>query len=514
MTTQTPHLAVKMANITRSFPGVVANSAVNLNVVSGTFHAVIGENGAGKSTLLNILFGKYLPDSGTIVINDEDVTGKLLRPADSIERGVGLVSQHYSLVPALSVLDNLMLGSESTPGILSSRSAAERAKSFLKELGIAGIDLKARAGSLSVAAQQKVEIVKALYRDARILLLDEPTAALAPQEAEALFQLLAALKSRGSTIVFVTHKLREVLQNSDFVTVLRAGRNAGDYVTSKTSTDELLAAMLGSRLALEPSAGAAVVMSNTEPLAELRSLCVQNRRGIQAVRGVNLQMNRGEIVGIAGVDGSGQSELAEAVVGIMRTSGGRIHLADKDITGTSVAARLRNGIAYIPADRHKSALVPSFTIGETYLLGHESSAEWGGGVLINWKKAYAHALAMLKRYDVRGSSRGPLVRLSSLSGGNQQKVIAARALESGPRLIVACQPTRGLDVAATKFVHNALRQAAANGVGVLLFSLDLDEIFEMSHRIAVMYNGTISGVLTRQEATAANVGLLMTGGTS
>ncbi len=513
MTTPTTRLAVKMSRITRTFPGVVANSSVNLSVVAGTFHAVIGENGAGKSTLLNILFGKYLPDSGTIEIDGEDVTGNLHQPVDSIKRGVGLVSQHYSLVPALSVLDNLMLGSSSTSAILSFRSAAARAESLISDLGISGIDLRARAGSLSIAAQQKVEILKALYREARILLLDEPTAALAPQEADALFLLLARLKSRGTTIVFVTHKLREVLLNSDSVTVLRNGRNAGDFKTSATSSEELLAAMLGTRMAVPATVKSPrLVEEGAQPLLELHRVQVRNARGILAVRDVDLQVRPGEIVGVAGVDGSGQNELAEAIVGTVGTSGGKMVLAGDDITTRPVALRMGAGIAYIPADRHRTAIVPSFNIAETYLLGHEQDSAWGGGVVINWALAHKRATNMLQQYDVRASSRGSAVRLGSLSGGNQQKVIAARALEAAPRLIVACQPTRGLDVAATRFVHDALRRAAGNGVGVLLFSLDLDEIFEMSDRIAVMYNGAVTGVMARSEATVAKVGMLMTGG--
>ncbi len=513
MTTHTSRPAIRMSNITRTFPGVVANSSVNLSVAAGSFHAVIGENGAGKSTLLNILFGKYQPDSGTIEIDGDDVTGKLHQPADSIRRGVGLVSQHYSLIPALSILDNLMLGSKSTTPVLSPRAATARAKSLLGDLGIAGIDLRSRAGALSIAAQQKVEIVKALYRDARILLLDEPTAALAPQEADALFQLLAKLKSRGTTIVFVTHKLREVMENSDTVTVLRNGKNAGDFITGATNTDELLAAMLGSRGTLQGTVDSIPVQSeNPVPILELQSLCVQNARGVQVVRDIDLLVKRGEIVGIAGVDGSGQNELAEAIVGTLRAASGRILMAGSQMTMQSVAERMRRGIAYIPADRHRSAIVPSFNIAETYLLGHETDRNWGGGAVINWTTAHKRAGEMLQKYDVRGSSRGSVVRLGSLSGGNQQKVIAARALESAPQIIVACQPTRGLDVAATKFIHDALRKAAHEGLGVLLFSLDLDEIFEMSDRIAVMYNGAIAGVLARGEATVARVGLLMTGG--
>ncbi len=524
---------VQMENITKRFPGVVANQNVHLRVVPGTFHAVIGENGAGKSTLLNILYGRYRPDAGRIFIAGEEVTNALHSPADAIRRGVGLVSQHYALIPALTVLENVMLGAEgSATGILQPRRAATRIQALGKQLGLDGLDLNARAERLSVAAQQKVEILKALYRGARILLLDEPTATLAPPEVDALFTLLHTLAAQGATILFVTHKLREVMAHSHAVSVLRAGQSVGDFVTAQTHEQELLHAMIGARtnratllnaeeenreqgtgnshsvpVAPDPTQG----VQGSSPLMQIEGVTVQNARGAQAVQNVSLNVGRGEILGIAGVDGSGQRELSEAVVGLRRMETGRLFLDGVNITRLSIHARQAAGIAYIPEDRHKSGMILDFSIAENYLLGHEREPAWGGGVTLRPQTLLRRAQAMVQRYDVRGGTQGGNAPGGALSGGNQQKVVFARAMDSGPRLLVACQPTRGLDVEAARFVYKTLTDARAEGMGILLFSLDLDEILRLSDRVAVMFNGSVAGILSRAEATPARVGALMTG---
>lgn len=530
---------VQMENITKRFPGVVANQNVHLRVAPGTFHAVIGENGAGKSTLLNILYGRYRPDAGRIFVAGEEVTHALRSPADAIRRGIGLVSQHYALIPALTVLENVMLGAEGglPGGILQPRKAGARVQQLAEQLGLANLDLNARAERLSIAAQQKVEILKALYRGARILLLDEPTATLAPQEVEALFALLHTLAAQGSTILFVTHKLREVMTHSQNVSVLRAGQSAGDFVTSQTSEAELLRAMIGARtnsattLNVEegdrgqrtgdrtadwshtgtiPSTNSQATF-DASPLLQVENVTVRNARGAEAVQSVSLSVGRSEILGIAGVDGSGQRELSESLVGLRRMETGRLFLEGVDITRLNVRQRQQSGIAYIPEDRHRAGMILDFSIAENYLLGHEREASWGGGVTLDERVLLSHAQAMVQQYDVRGGTRGGLAPGGALSGGNQQKVVFARAMDSGPRLLVACQPTRGLDVEAGRFVYKTLERAKADGLGVLLFSLDLDEVLRLSDRIAVMFNGRIAGVLTRAQATPERIGALMTG---
>lgn len=519
--------AIRMENITKRFPGVVANAEVGLTVREGAFHAVIGENGAGKSTLLNVLYGRYRPDSGRIFIRGEEVTEKLHSPADAIRRGLGLVSQHYALIPALSVRENIVLGAELTfpGGALNLRAASERITEHAARLGLADLDLNARADRLSVAAQQKVEILKALYRGAQILLLDEPTATLAPQEADALFALLHTLIASGATVVFVTHKLREVMAHSDAVTVLRAGRNAGDFRTAETAAPELLAHMIGGRsvvpLDVRAAFGEEAVVPVTgsansprksgSPLLQVENVSIRNARRVLAVQQATLTVGQGEIVGVAGVDGSGQRELAEAIIGVRNVEAGRLFLAGVEMTKRSVRERQRMGLAYIPEDRHRSALVLDFSVAENYLLGHERARDWGGGLTLDANRLFDLATSMIQRYDVRMGTRGPDAPARALSGGNQQKVVFARAMDSEPRLLVACQPTRGLDVEAARFVYQNLRSTRERGLGVLLFSLDLDEVLELSDRIAVMFNGRIVGILPRAEANPESVGALMTG---
>lgn len=531
--------AVRMENITKRFPGIVANQDVHLRVFSGSFHAVIGENGAGKSTLLNILYGRHRPDTGRIFLRGEEVTGALHGPADAIRRGIGLVSQHYALIPALSVLENVILGSEPVlpGGVLNLRVAGERIRQLAMQLEIGAIDLNMRADRLSVAAQQKVEILKAFYRGASLLLLDEPTATLAPQEANTLFQLLTGLVARGATILFVTHKLREVMAHSDYVTVLRAGRNLGDFRTGETTPAELLQRMIGARSttgvdlrmplhagplsAVEAAACSDELLPATvaevppqmaaSPLLQVENVSVRNARRVMRVHSVSLEVGKGEIVGVAGVDGSGQRELAEAIVGVSRCEAGRLFLAGVDITSLGVRSRQRMGVSYIPEDRHRSAVVLDFSLAENFLLGHERQPEWGGGRLLDYARMVERAAGMILRYDVRVGAQGAATAMRSLSGGNQQKVVVARAMESAPRLLVACQPTRGLDVEASRFVYRTLISARESGLGVLLFSLDLDEIFQLADRIAVMFNGRIAGIMPRGRATPENIGALMTG---
>jgi simple sugar transport system ATP-binding protein len=537
--------AVRMENISRSFPGVAANSEVQLVVKQAAFHAVIGENGAGKSTLLNILYGRLIPDSGRIFVNGVEITGLLRSPRDAIGLGIGLVSQQNGLIPALTVLDNVLLGVEpvAVAGVIARRHARRRVEEIAGLLHMPGVDLDAPAGSLSVAAQQGIEIVKAFYRGARILLLDEPTATLAPQEADALFGLLHDLNAQGTTILFVTHKLREVFAHSSAVTVLRNGRNAGDFRTADTDANELLFRMIGSGSGGQDLSGGrdltapatrsgplppelreqAAVLGDVDgppdpspavrraasPLLQVEDVTVRGAR--RMVRGARLDVWSGEIVGVAGVDGSGQSELAAAIIGLARPAVGRIFLAGVDISGMGVVERRQRGIAAIAEDRIRGGLVLDFSVAENYLLGHEQDPAWGGGALLDPATIANRAGAMLRRYDVRTGLAGVESPARVLSGGNQQKVVVARALDSDPRLVVACQPTRGLDVKSAAFVHQTLRDVRNRGGAVLLFSLDLDEILELSDRIAVMFHGEIREPIAASAATRERVGALMTG---
>jgi len=517
---------VRMEHITRRFPGVVANEDVHLYVKRATFHALIGENGAGKSTLLGILYGRITPDEGRIFIHERDVTQELRSPADAIRLGIGLVSQHHALISALTVLENILLGVEPTSvgGLLAPSQVINRIQELAVQLGLNPAVLKQPIEQLSLATLQKVEILKALYRNAQILLLDEPTATLAPAEVEALFSLLHRLVENGTTVVFVTHKLREVMAHSEYITVLRRGRNAGDFQTAHVQPEQLLAAMLGtseSDIQTRLLSGATVSSvtasqptsadSSSFPLLKLEHLTVRNARGAVSLQDISLQLFPGEIVGVAGVDGSGQKELAEAITGLRSVEYGRIFLDNEEITHHSVACRRDKGIAYIPEDRHQEGLVLDFSVAENLLLGHEFQTEWGGGYLLNYKVLHQQAADIVRRYDVRLGRANVQTPVRTLSGGNQQKIVIARALESRPRLLIAYQPTRGLDIGATRFVHHALRETASRGAAILLFSLDLDELLLLANRIVVLYNGHIVGTLPRSDASVERIGHLMTG---
>ncbi len=512
-----------MLNIRKVFPGgVVANDDVSLAVQADTIHAVIGENGAGKTTLMNILYGRYQPDAGRICVEGQEV--RIQSPAHAISLGIGMVTQHTTMIPALTALENVILGAEPTAGgYIQTADGLRRVREVAKRLEV-DLDWRARAGSLSVAALQKAEIVKALYRGARILVLDEPSATLAPQEAEALFAVLHSLVDSGATVLLVTHKLREVMAHCDQVTVMRGGHRVADRAVSETYPEELRLLMLGQGTTIRgvsmdraPAPTPIQAMPWDErarfapvPTLEMAGVTVLNARRAPAIHSVSLNVQPGEVLGIAGVDGSGQKELAEAVVGLRSVQSGRITLQGEDITNLTVGERLHQGIAYIPEDRHREGLVLDFSIAENMLLGREHDSEFGGGRVLNLTRV--HALGGTAVRDHRIRAGGGDVKAGTLSGGNQQKVVIARALASEPRLLVAVQPTRGLDVEATRFVYESLRRGTANGLSILLFSLDLDEIFELSDRIAVMYNGQLAGILPRIEATQEAVGRLMVEG--
>jgi simple sugar transport system ATP-binding protein len=499
-----------MRNITKRYPGgVVANIEISLTVLPGTAHAVVGENGAGKSTLMGVLYGSVLPDAGSIEIGGAPVL--LRRPADAIRHGIGLVTQHTTMIPALTALDNVLLGFEPIRlGTLDRQAGRRRVEELSAQAGIE-VDWSASAVSLSVAALQKAEIVKALYRGARVLILDEPTATLAPAEADRLFAVVQGIVASGASVLFITHKLREVLEHSDHVTILRGGATTGDRVTSETSADELVSLMLGpDRSAIRPAEGPREGPRQAEVALQVNGLTVRGRGGRPAVHYADLSVRAGEVLGVAGVDGSGQRELAEAIIGLRPAISGSVTLCGDDVTGRSVAFRAAAGLAYVPEDRHREGLILDFDLSENLLLGRHRDASAGGGRFLQRRRVLADAERLLTEAGV--ASAGPAALASSLSGGNQQKVVVARALARQPRALVAMQPTRGLDVGASAAVYDAIRARTAAGMGVLLFSLDLDELREVSDRIAVMYNGRIAGVMDRDEAGVDRLGKLMTEG--
>jgi general nucleoside transport system ATP-binding protein len=514
MVTRTPLL--EMIGISKAFPGAFANRDVHLSVESGTVHAIIGENGAGKSTLMNILYGRYRPDSGKILLDGREVS--IDTPEDAIRLGIGMVTQHTTLIPALTLLENIILGAEPTiKGVIRTREAEELVGKLASRMEIE-LDLRAPAGRTSVATQQKAEIVKALYRDARWLILDEPTAALAPQESDRLFTVVRALVENGTTVLLITHKLREVMAHAESVTVMRTGRSIARRKTSETDADELLRLMIGSRdAALVPPGereGRPLPIHRPEskPVLELRGLTVRGRGTKPAVQDLTLCIRSREIVGLAGFDGAGQREVAEAIAGLRPVRSGTILLEGRDITGHSTARRLSHGLAYIPEDRQRDGLIADFTIAENLLLGSQRSPLGGGGRFLNpsWMEE-------IGRETIRSAkilAAAPDVKVGTLSGGNQQKILLARALRNQPRLLVAVQPTRGLDVQSTLAVHDQIREAAARGAGILYISLDLEELLEVSDRIAVMFNGTLAGVVERAEASVDSMGRMMLGGTA
>ncbi|HSK14874.1 MAG TPA: ABC transporter ATP-binding protein [Gaiellaceae bacterium] len=501
--TEQPLLELK--GITKRFPGVVANDSVDFDLRKGEVHALLGENGAGKSTLMNILYGLYHPDEGEIRLEGRSLS--IASPREAIDAGIGMVHQHFMLIPVMSVAENIVLAVEPHRGPFMDIGTAERRVSGLSERFGLAVRPEARIESISVGMQQRVEILKALYRGAEILILDEPTAVLTPQEAEELFAILRSLQAEGKSIIFISHKLGEVLEIADRITVLRRGKTI-ETVPREGATEEGLARlMVGREVLLRVEKGPA---SPGEPLLEVEDLHVQDERGLEAVRGLSLQVRAGEIVGIAGVDGNGQSELIEAITGLRKPESGRIGAAGEDVTGAGARESLDAGVGHIPEDRQRRGLVLDFSLAENIALHdyrEEPDSKWG------WlypKRLVARARRLLSEFDVRGG--GPQTLASSLSGGNQQKVVVAREVSRDPRILIAAQPTRGLDVGAIEFVHRRLVGERDEGRAILLISFELDEILSLSDRILVMYEGRVVGEYT-PDVSEETLGIAMTGGT-
>ncbi len=500
-------IALSVQDVVKEFPGVLANDHVSLELREGEIHALLGENGAGKSTLMEIIYGRYRADTGHMRLFDEPYAPRSAR--DAILRGVGMVHQHFLLIPAFTVAENIVLGQEPGTGPIIRRKDMEDAVSALADRFGLPVNPRARVGDLPVGLRQRVEILKAFYRHARILILDEPTAALTVGEAQELFTAMHNFAAQGIAILFVTHKLDEVMTTADRVSVMRRGRIAvAGRLTGETTATALAREMIGFDL---PPVAAAREATEQGPGIRVKGLTVPAELGSPGLRSVDLEVMRGEIVGIAGVEGNGQNELVAAIVGTVPAREGRIAIADRDVTHSSVAQRIDAGLGVIPADRQAEGLVLSFTVAENLALRHYRRPPLSKGGRLDWRTIHERARRLVEEYDVRPPN--PEAPVSTLSGGNQQKVIIAREMSEGPVAVLAAQPTRGLDILATDFVHRRLLDLRNDGHAVLLVSLDLDEIFALADRIAVMVRGRIVALRKTVDTTKEEIGRLMLGAT-
>jgi ABC-type uncharacterized transport system ATPase subunit len=500
--TESP-VVLEMRGVTKTFGSIRANDDVSITLRRGEILGLLGENGAGKSTLMKILYGLYRPDAGSIFIDGEEV--EIHDPKDAVERGIGMVHQHFTLIPPLTVAENIVLGAEPRRGASLDLEGAVRATEELSERYGLRVDPRARVADLSVGVQQRVEILKTLYREARILILDEPTSVLTPQETEDLFSVLKELVADGLSIIFITHKLGELLGVSDRITIIRDGRVVDTVKTAETSERELARLMVGRDVLLRVEKKD---VEPGEPRLAAEELAVRSNTGAKAVDGVSLEVRSGEILGVAGVDGNGQTELAEALAGVRRAESGRVYLDGEDVTALGADARQERGLAYVPEDRGKKGLVLDFHLYENNTLktyDEPPFSKWGW---IFPKIMRRRAAENLRAYDVRPPD--PEARAGSLSGGNQQKAILARELSGDPGVIVASQPTRGVDVGAIEFIHSQLLEQRSEGKAILLISLELEEVRSLSDRIVVLYAGKIVGEVT-PDATDEELGLLMAG---
>ena len=501
----TTGLAVSMRDIVKRFGAIQANRRASLEVRSGEVHALVGENGAGKSTLMRILAGMYPPDGGEIIVNGKTVTG--WSTAEAIDAGVGMVHQHFMLVPPLTVAENIILGRELTRGrfVLDHARAEREVDELAKRTGLL-VPAGRRVEELSVGEAQRVEILKTLYRGARILVLDEPTAVLSPLEVEELWQVLRKLRASGDTIILITHKLDEVMAISDSITVMRQGETVARLRTADTNPTEIARAMVGRDVALPAHAGGAPPTGSTAAL-QLSAVTVKSTRGTVAVNAVTFSVAAGEILGIAGVEGNGQTELIEAIAGLRQVESGRITLGATELAHLTVEERSRAGLSHIPEDRHLRGLILEYSIADNLILGMHRQYTRNG--LLDRERIASNATDQVKAFDIRPPD--PTLPARALSGGNQQKIVIAREMGRDFSVLLAAQPTRGVDVGAIEFIHTQLRNARAQGKAVLLVSADLTEVLALSDRIAVMYGGRIVSVQPRPQASEESLGAFMTG---
>jgi simple sugar transport system ATP-binding protein len=498
-------IVLEAKGITKHFPGVLANDHVGFDLRKSEIHALLGENGAGKTTLMNILYGLYLPDSGEVLVNGEPAA--IHSPKDSISLGIGMVHQHFMLIPVFTVAENIMLGDETVRFgmVLDQKTVANRVRDLSHQYGLE-IDPEALVGQLPVGVQQRVEIVKALYRNAQILILDEPTAVLTPQEADDLFEIMRELTKRGVSIIFITHKLKEVLAIADRITVMRDGKVVGTVKPEETNEAKLASMMVGREVILKVEKDTA---KPGDEILKVDGLKVRDARDLETVRGVSFQVRAGEILGIAGVQGNGQTELVEALTGLRSPTGGKIVFDGKNVTGKSPRLITEIGLAHIPEDRQRHGLVMPYTIADNMVLNTYYQRPFGVHGTLQPKAIDANARKLVQNFDVRTPS--PYVTVSKLSGGNQQKVIVARELSHPVKLVIANQPTRGLDVGSIEYIHKEIIIMRDRGVAVLLVSAELDEIMALSDRIAVMYRGQVVATVDAAQVTREQLGLWMAG---
>ncbi len=497
--------AIEMLEISKAFPGVLANDHVTLRVEQGSIHALLGENGAGKSTLMSILFGLSLPDSGTIRIRGQEV--RVTDPNVATKAGIGMVHQHFKLVPGFTVAENIVLGREPTAGlVLDRRRAATRVRELSVRYGL-GVDPDARIDDISVGMQQRVEILKMLYRDSEILIFDEPTAVLTPQEIQDLLRIMRRLVSEGKTVLLITHKLREIKAAAGTCTVLRRGRVVGTVPVASTSEARLAEMMVGRpvsfRVNKDPARPGPVLLA-------VEHLRVRNARGIPIVKDLSLEVHAGEIVGLCGIDGNGQAELVGAVTGLSRVESGRILLQGRDITGLAVKERNALGLGHIPEDRQRHGLVLEMRLDENLVLQAYDGRPFSRRGILDFAAIRGNAERLLRDFDVR-CGQGGASPARTLSGGNQQKAIVAREIDRSPEVLVVVQPTRGLDVGAIEYIHGRIVAERDKGKAVLLVSLELDEILQLSDRIAVICAGEIVGQVDAVDADENELGLMMSG---
>jgi len=496
---------IEMLNITKDFPGIRANDNVTLQVEERSIHALLGENGAGKSTLMSILFGLYKAEQGVIRIRGKEVS--IEDPNSATSLGIGMVHQHFKLVQNFTVTENIILGSEPRKGILlDTKSAEKKVESISKLYGLA-VDPRAKIEDISVGMQQRVEILKMLYRDAEILIFDEPTAVLTPQEIHELMQIMRRLVEEGKTIVLITHKLKEIKAVADSCTVLRRGRCVGTVSVAATTEEQMAEMMVGREVNFHVEKAAAAPKA---VLLKIEDLNVKNSKGLLGVKKLSLEVRAGEILGLCGIDGNGQTELIQAITGLAKAESGHIFLRDKDITSLPIKERLDLGLGHIPEDRHRHGLVLDFNLDENLVLHNymrQPFASWG---VLNKKAIRDNAARLIEEFDVR-SGQGAVTPARSMSGGNQQKAIVAREIDRSPDVFIVAQPTRGLDVGAIEYIHKRIVAERDKGKAILLASLELDEILDVSDRIAVIHGGEIVGIVKASETDENELGLMMSG---
>ena len=496
---------LEICDVTKTFPGVIANEDVSLTLNKGEIHCLLGENGAGKSTLMNVVFGLYQPNAGSIRVRGAEVSFDGVN--DAIAQGIGMVHQHFQLIPVFTVVENVILGDElSKNGLLDIKEARRRIRELEQQYGL-NVDPDAMVGDLSVGQQQRVELIKALFRNAEILILDEPTAVLTPGEVDDFFEVVRSLVDQGKSIIFITHKLREVLAVADRITVLRNGRVAGTADPKSATQQSLANLMVGRDVVFQ------VEKAEAEPgqaLISVNELMVDDDRGVQTVNGFSVEVRAGEIFGVAGVEGNGQREIVEAITGMRRSTGGNVTVLGHDTTKMSPRQITELGVSHIPEDRNKHGLVGSYSVADNLVLNRYYKQPYAKRGVRHAGPVDEEALHLVEQFDIR--TPGIHVPVETLSGGNQQKVIIARELTGDVKVLVVAQPTRGLDVGSVEFIHNQIISLRDQGVAVLLVSAELDEILSLSDRIGVLYRGQLAGIYEGKDATREQLGLLMASG--